>query len=669
MKRILFVLISLISLTTLAKDNEIKLSSSIQEVTVFQQGAQITRVSRANIPVGTHALIFEGLYTGIDPNQLKVTGDGAFTILSMNHEYHTDTIAGWNGEEQRKKLQKQRALLSEEISRENGWLDIYAREENMLAQNQLFGTKEEGVDLDKLKAAADFVRQRYIDIREQRLAIQDRVAKLTAQIADIDLEYSQIPPIQTKQELRMIVRVSAKKAEVATFKLQYQVANAGWYAGYDARVASIDEPMQLDYNAFVYQTSGEDWDDIELVISTGTPRQNKNKPNLTPWQLGQTVVPTYQNPQPVHQPVYNNNQLNAGLQNAAWNPNVRQVTGVVMDQNGNALAGARVNLGGTNTVVSTNAYGQYSMTIPTGYGVLHYSHPNCTQLTFNASSNTMNVYLTNNQIEIQSKTIQIEEIQMAPAQLSEVLVTQDSYYSGNTLSTGGSLFSGNGRNRVKEEDLAQERFTFASVQVAYTPTQTQFKIDAKYSIPSTGAKYAVQVSRYDLEADYLYQCVPKIDPTAYLTARLTGWEDLNLLSGNMNVYFEDTYVGQSHLDLTYLEDTLNVSLGPDKNIHVKRKSIKSDQKDQMIAGKTKDTREWEIIVLNKKRSDINIRIEDQVPVSSNEEIEIEIDTISGGSVSEESGIVTWDFSIKTNKEKSFTLKYSVRYPKEFVVKL
>ncbi|MDP4587176.1 MAG: DUF4139 domain-containing protein, partial [Flavobacteriales bacterium] len=97
--------------------------------------------------------------------------------------------------------------------------------------------------------------------------------------------------------------------------------------------------------------------------------------------------------------------------------------------------------------------------------------------------------------------------------------------------------------------------------------------------------------------------------------------------------------------------------------------IKSDQKDQMIAGKTKDTREWEIVVLNKKRSDINIRIEDQVPVSSNEEIEIEIDTISGGSVSEESGIVTWDFSIKTNKEKSFTLKYSVRYPKEFVVKL
>lgn len=662
MKRILSIItICLLSLTTFGKDNEIKLSSSIQEVTVFQQGAQVTRVARANIPVGTHALIFEGLFTGIDPAQLKVTGEGDFTILSMNHEYHTDTIAGWNGEEQRKRLQKERAALSEEISRENGWLDIYNREETMLSQNQVFGTKEEGVDLDKLKAAADFVRQRYIDIREQRLAIQDRVATLTAKIAEIDLEYSLIPPIQTKQELRMIVRVKAKKAEVATFKLQYQVNNAGWYAGYDARVASIDQDLQLDYNAFVYQTSGEDWEDIELVISTGTPRQNKNKPKLSPWQLGQAS-------QPVVQPNHGNHlQLNSGLKNATWNPNVRQVSGVVMDHNGRALSGASVSLGGTNTVVRTNAYGQYSINIPVNYGVLHFTYPGAITQTFNASGNTMNIYLqtpdgqANNAVTIQS-----DEVRMATLDVAEVQVL--SHAPAATLNNEGALFSGRNRNK-QDQAMEEERFTFASVQVAYTPTQTQFKIDAKYSIPSTGAKYAVQVSSFDLDADYLYQCVPKMDPTAYLTARLTGWEDLNLLSGNMNVYFEDTYVGQSQLDLSHLEDTLNISLGPDKNIHVKRKSIKSDQKDQMISGKTKDTRAWDIVVLNKKRSDINIRIEDQIPVTSNEEIEIEVESISGGSLSEESGIIVWDFSIKSNKEKSLTLKYSVRYPKEFVVKL
>ena len=56
-----------------------------------------------------------------------------------------------------------------------------------------------------------------------------------------------------------------------------------------------------------------------------------------------------------------------------------------------------------------------------------------------------------------------------------------------------------------------------------------------------------------------------------LTARVTDWTDLNLLPGKMNIYFEETYVGQSQLDLSYVEDTLQISLGPDRNIQVKRK--------------------------------------------------------------------------------------------------
>ena len=94
----------------------------------------------------------------------------------------------------------------------------------------------------------------------------------------------------------MLVRVKAKKPEVAKFKLDYQTGSAGWYAAYDARVDNIEEPLQLDYNAFVYQNSGEDWEDIKLTISTGTPRQNKVKPKLNPWNL------FTQNPTPIYTP-------------------------------------------------------------------------------------------------------------------------------------------------------------------------------------------------------------------------------------------------------------------------------------------------------------------------------------------------------------------------------
>ena len=149
---------------------------------------------------------------------------------------------------------------------------------------------------------------------------------------------------------------------------------------------------------------------------------------------------------------------------------------------------------------------------------------------------------------------------------------------------------------------------------------------------------------------------------------MTDWEDLNLLAGNMNIYFEDTYIGQSKLDLSFVEDTLAISLGPDRNIQVKRKRIKADSKKEFISGKKNIEREWEITVLNNKRVDINIRIEDQIPVSSNEEVEID-SHVDGGKLNKDTGIITWDFDIKPGKKKEIKFDYEVRFPKNLMVKL
>ncbi|MEO0404382.1 MAG: mucoidy inhibitor MuiA family protein, partial [Bacteroidota bacterium] len=612
MRTLLTFLLSAIILCASAQDNEITLSSTIKNVTVFQSGAQVSRIARANLPVGTHQLIFEELNPAINANQVKVTGTGDFTILSISHDYKTDTLSGWDIAKKQRELTVERQELQEQINRENGWLEIYNREEQLLQQNQIFGSNQEGTDLDKLIKAADFTRNRYLEIRTARLEIQDKVSALNKKINKINETMGSLGYIETKQQLRMIVRVKATKAEVAKFKLDYQVNNAGWYPSYDARVENIEEPMVLDYNAYVYQTSGEDWEDIKLTISTGTPKQNKVKPKLTPWNLhAQAPAPVYQRPaQPTSAA-----QANRHLQQQAWNPNVRNVSGTLRDEYGQPLPFVSITISGSSLGTTSDANGYYSIQIPEGYGILNYNYVGYSPLTLNASSSTMNVVMGGNLIQMDA--VEINTLNAVGTAI------YDESTSSNYSDNSGSLF--------KKREKSQEDFkvTYANVQVAYSPTQTQFSIDANYNIPSNGSHYSVRVNTHEIPADYLYQCAPKLDPTAYLTARITDWTELNLLPGKMNIYFEDTYIGESNLDLTYIEDTLQVSLGPDKNIQVRRKKLKSEHKGELMTNKKRDEAEWEIVVVNSKRQPVTIRIEDQIPLSNNDEVEID-SSLDGG---------------------------------------
>jgi uncharacterized protein (TIGR02231 family) len=123
------------------------------------------------------------------------------------------------------------------------------------------------------------------------------------------------------------------------------------------------------------------------------------------------------------------------------------------------------------------------------------------------------------------------------------------------------------------------------------------------------------------------------------------------------------------LRLTSVEDTLNLSLGADPGIEVRRKRIKADHKKQIIGSTQKDTREWEIEVRNNKREEIRIQIEDQIPVTLSETVEIDSEMSSGSRLDETTGRVTWELTIGSGKSKDMKLKYEVRYPKGQYIRL
>lgn len=225
---------------------------------------------------------------------------------------------------------------------------------------------------------------------------------------------------------------------------------------------------------------------------------------------------------------------------------------------------------------------------------------------------------------------------------------------------------------AEEATLSADKENFKAdisnyISVEEFPINVEYKIDIPYTVESNGKTCIIQMQDYSLNAEFKHYAAPKIEANAFLLARITGWEKYNLLQGEANVFFRDTYVGKTFLNPFGTTDTLDVSMGQDKGISIKRDMIKDFTSDKFIGSSRRVTKGWEITVRNSKNKDVNIILEDQFPLSSNKDIEIEKLEYSGGTIEETTGKVTWNLTLKPNEVKKLTIKYLVKYPKEKVV--
>jgi uncharacterized protein (TIGR02231 family) len=194
-------------------------------------------------------------------------------------------------------------------------------------------------------------------------------------------------------------------------------------------------------------------------------------------------------------------------------------------------------------------------------------------------------------------------------------------------------------------------------------TSIEFNVDIPYSIETGGKSKSIDMMSLELPASFEYQAVPKLDPTAFLVAQVRDWQKYDLLEGEANLYFENTFVGKSMLNLKFVSDTLNVSLGRDLGIIVKREKRKDFTSEKFIGSNKVVTRSWEISVRNNKKESVKIQITDQIPISQNKDIAVEAEELSGGRLNNSTGLVTWDIDLPAGQSKTIILSYSVKYPK------
>jgi len=209
----------------------------------------------------------------------------------------------------------------------------------------------------------------------------------------------------------------------------------------------------------------------------------------------------------------------------------------------------------------------------------------------------------------------------------------------------------------------------ATEEIQISELSAEFDIKQNYSVPSDAKPYLIDVTSYTLNASFQYYSVPKIEKEAFMLAKIAGWEDLDLIEGQANVYFGGTYVGQSHINTRSVADTLGLSFGRDKKIVVTRTKLKENSSEQSASTTKKVTYTYEIVIKNNHKSAIQIELEDQLPVSQNNEIIVDIKELSKAERNEATGQLKWKLSLAPDKSKKIVLSFSVKYPKSKSVEL
>lgn len=530
------------------------IKSTISEVTVYTQGAQVYRKASYTVKPGITELVIEGISPNIDPKSLQVKAQGSVVLIDSKYTifYPQPEVVKLEGLPL--KIRRDIQVLQDSISNMDydihelqDEIDVLTASKAILSNNgAIRGQGKVNDSIQLLKQAMDYYQTKMNEINKKMLALNRRKSQqdfkragMQSRLQDLKNYQSTTSPEADKGPVhQIIITVSAKEAASGKLTVSYLVSNAGWVPMYDLRSDIATGKVNLTYKAHVSQTAGEDWDDVRLTLSTNNPYQNKTRPVLHPWYVDYYVAATYYN------------QPNYAYSNAA--------TPQVMAES-----------------------------------------------------------------EKKVSTKDLEETEL-----------DDSQTAGDFTTMIDRVLS------------------------------AEFKIDLPYTIKSNGEEHMVLIKNIDLNANYKYITVPKLDPGAYLVAQIVKLDELQLVPATANIFFDGTYIGETYLDPTTMDDTLSLSLGKDPNIIVKRTLLKNEMKEKIVGNTKERTMSYEIEVKNLKSTNVTLIVKDQLPVTQNADIIIEKMELDKANYNEVTGILNWEFDLKAHESKKIHFSYRIKHNKD-----
>jgi uncharacterized protein (TIGR02231 family) len=228
-------------------------------------------------------LIFSGISAFADPRSIQFTGEGNFRIVSVSTEM--DFLAAEQFNPRIKMLQDSLEDLKDKHQANIDQIGAYQAEIDVLNANKKLGGNSQNLTVAQIKEAADFYRTRTLEINTKMSKLNKEQSKLSVKIDNIRYQLVELNYNENQRSNQVIILVDAPDAVSFKSQLKYLVSDCGWAANYDLSATDLNQKINLKYMAQVYNNTGNNWNEVELILSTGDPRLSASFPELSPWYL------------------------------------------------------------------------------------------------------------------------------------------------------------------------------------------------------------------------------------------------------------------------------------------------------------------------------------------------------------------------------------------------
>ncbi|QIG94974.1 mucoidy inhibitor MuiA family protein [Bradyrhizobium sp. 6(2017)] len=517
-------------------------ASQVDAVTVYPDGASVTRVITLDLPAGDNTLIANDFPMGLDPSSLRVEGEagGRLTIGAIDAR-PPRPLPPANLPEIDKRIE---ALRDQREDLQGIIAAAEARrkfaEHFAEAAPVGIGEKGEARPMSEWRTAFSTVGD---EVATADTAIRDATRKqrdIDREIARLEADRAAKPP--SKLEVR--IELASAAATRATLRVTYAVRNARWTPLYDARLdtgAKDRKPaIELVRRAEITQSTGEDWSNVALAVSTVRVARGGNAPDLN-----SLIVQYPQPPRPL------------------------------------------AKLSGEGSMRSREA--------------------------------------------------------LAPAPAADAV--QQFRFGGG---------------RADEMEAVAETGAF----------QATFKIPGRVSVVANEGAKSLRISTATITPDLAVRAVPVIDPTAFLEASFVQADEAPLLPGQVAIYRDGIFVGRSRMATAAKDETVRLGFGADDKVKIERTVVKRNEGSAglIVTTSKTDERAFKTTVRNGHDFPIKVAIQDQLPVSENDDIVVEMLPSSTPATTtnlrDRRGVLEWAFEAKPGDVKDINFAWRMRWPKD-----
>ncbi|MGY3620928.1 uncharacterized protein (TIGR02231 family) [Bradyrhizobium sp. USDA 10063] len=537
---------SLVLVTALAalpaRAADVDASSTVDAVTVYPDGASVTRVITLDLPSGDSTLVARDFPLSLDPSSLRVEGEaGARLTIGSIDARQPRAAPPVNLPE----LDKRIEALRDERANLQGAIDAAKARRQFAARFAEaapvgIGEKGEARPISEWRAAFAAVSE---EIATADTAVREAERKqrdIDREIARLESDRAAKPP--SKLEVR--IDLAAATATKATLRVTYSVRNARWAPIYDARLdtgAKDRKPsLELVRRAEITQSTGEDWSNVALGVSTVRIARGGSAP-----ELNSLLVQYPQPPRPV------------------------------------PLSGA----------VSESA---------------------------------------------------------RPAPMLR---------SAPAAKAADAL---DARERADEQQAVAEIGDF----------QATFKIPGRVSLGAGEGAKSLRIASSVIAPDLVIRAAPVADPTAFLEASFRQAEDAPLLPGRVAIYRDGIFIGRGKIAAAGKDEIVRLGFGADDKVKIERAVVRRNEGSAglIVTTSKTDERSFKTSIRNGHDFPVRIAIEDQLPVSENEEIVVELlpqtTPPTATNLRDKRGVLQWTFDAKPGELKEINFGWRIRWPKD-----